>query len=81
MSRAGASFTAASGDEIPNEGQMLLHMQSELGANINSTFQAAKVTRPLMAVSKICDNDNSVTFDKTKATVTASNGIVMCVFT
>ena len=44
-------------------------------------FQIAAVHRPLMSVGRICDNDNSVTFDKEKAVVSGSDGAVLAVFT
>ena len=34
-----------------------------------------------MSVGRICDNDNSVTFDKEKAVVHGSDGAVLCIFT
>ena len=47
---------------------------------INSTFQVARVTRPLMSVSRICDNDLTAHFDKEKAVIKISKGKVICVF-
>ena len=38
MSRAGRSFVAAGGDEIPKEGDVHLRMQSDLRKNVDSTF-------------------------------------------
>ena len=36
---------------------------------LQSTFQSARVTRPLMSVSQICDRGLKCVFDKDKATV------------
>ena len=47
---------------------------------IRSTFQVARVTRPLMSVSKICDADMTCEFNKVRAVVRDKNGKVVCVF-
>ena len=60
--------------------QKTLNLQNELG-KFASTFQIAAVHRPLMSVGRICDNDNSVTFDKEKAVVAGADGTVLAVFT
>ena len=73
-------FVVGDGGTMRNFGQKKLNFATE-SSEFSSIFQIAAVHRPLMSVGKICDNDNSVTFDKTKATVTSSDGTVMCVFT
>ena len=40
--------------------------------DFKSVFQSAKVTRPLMSVSQICDNGFRFIFDKDKATVVSA---------
>ena len=51
-----------------NEGQITPEMQpGESGADINSLFQVAKVSRPLWAVSQMTDSDLEVLFTKTHA--------------
>ena len=52
-----------------NEGEMNLQLQAENGhtgksQHIRCTVQAAKVTRPLFSVGKICDNGIDVLFRK-----------------
>ena len=52
-SKAGQHFDAAGGARIPNEGQFKLRLRSGgqakgEGKDIESTFQVAKVTRPLL---------------------------------
>ena len=65
---------------MKNFGQKKLNLSCE-SSNFSSVFQIAAVHRPLMSVGRICDNDNTVTFDKTSATVTGADGTVLCVFT
>ena len=59
------------GHRVPNEGQLLLHLEndSEGVRNIKSTFQVAEVTRPLMSVSRVCDQGMTCTFSKSDALV------------
>ena len=68
------------GGETPNLGQKHLRLES---ANDKFTycFQIAAVTRPLMSVGKICDNDHTVEFDKVKAVVRDKNRAEICTFT
>ena len=47
---------------------------------VSSTFQIAKVTRPLMSVGHICDQGLNVVFDKSKAVVSDPKGVEICVF-
>ena len=47
---------------------------------ITSTFQVAKVSRPLMSVGKLCDAGMEVTLRKTQADVVAPGGAVVCTF-
>ena len=54
-SRARQHFVAAGGTRIPNEGQFTLQLRTggrerKQGNDIASTFQVAKVTRPLWSV-------------------------------
>ena len=74
------------GDKVPNRGQVHLRLEAQGGAEdaeinaLNSTFQIAKVTRPLMSVSKICDSGLTATFDKHKAVVRDAGGRTVCTF-
>ena len=82
--RRGANFIVGNGDKVPNRCQMALRLQTEdEDGQINaaaSTFQVAKVTRPLMSVSKICDGGMTATFDRHKAVVRDERGKIVCVF-
>ena len=61
-SRNGQTYQSASGAKISNEGEKKLHVVTEDGIDAEATFQIADVTRPLSAVSKICDKGNVVVF-------------------
>ena len=78
-SRVGQNFVMGDGGKTPNLGQKQLNLQDGDG-NFKSTFQIAAVTRPLMSVGRICDNDNEVTFTKTQAVVRDSQGHDVCTF-
>ena len=58
-SKRGQQFQVASGKLIPNEGQVKMTMLASCGGGqdswLESTFQVAQVTRPLLSVSKICE--------------------------
>ena len=71
-SRAGQNFLTAGGHRMPNKGQVRLAMRADngrKGRDIRTTFQVAKVTRPLMSVSKICDAGMSMRFTAAMAIV------------
>ena len=69
------------GGAIPNLGQKSLNLtDSDGGQDINSIFQIAAVTWPLMSVGKICDEGNKVLFDATVAVVMDSTGAELCKF-
>jgi hypothetical protein len=72
-SRMGQNFIGAGGEKIPNQGEMKLHLEVPTGTgkttDLRSTFQGAKVTRPLHSVSKICDEGFEVRFNKGEATI------------
>ena len=66
-SRAEQHFLGAGGHRMPDRGQLRLDLTADnwrRGRDIKATFQVAKVTRPLMSVSKICDAGFSVKFAK-----------------
>ena len=57
-SRSGQHFVGVGGHRIANRGKMKLNMRADngrKGRDVRTTFQVARVTRPLMSVSKICD--------------------------
>ncbi len=61
----GQHFVAASGTEIPNEGEQILPMQSGEGVWTQQRWQLADVTRPLLSVGEECDRNQYVIFGKT----------------
>ena len=77
-------FIVGNGQKIPNQGQVHLNLEADTGKSqasaIGAIFQVAAITRPLMSVSKICDQDLICTFTKEKATVTNHKGDVICDF-
>ena len=67
------------GGTIPNLGQSQLNLSDE-DRDIQSVFQIAAVTRPLMSVGKICDEGHTVTFSSIMAVVHAKDGTELCKF-
>ena len=67
------------GGTIPNLGQSQLNLSDD-GKDIQSVFQIAAVTRPLMSVGRICDEGHSVTFNQVMAVVNAADGTELCRF-
>ena len=59
----GQKFVGPGGEKIPNQGQFTPKMVTEPGSIGQVTFQAGKVRRPLMAVSRVNDKGNPVLFD------------------
>ena len=58
------------GGTIPNLGQSKLNFtDSGTERDLQSVFQIAAVTRPLMSVGKICDEGHTVTFSNVMAVV------------
>ena len=62
-SLAGSHFIGPGNEKIMNEGQFEAPMKLEDGRITRSTYQAAKVRHPLMAVSSVNDKGNIVVFD------------------
>ena len=63
-------FIVGNGARVPNEGQLLLNLESDLKQGtrrLQSTFQVAEVTRPLMSFSRICDQGLKCIFDNQEA--------------
>ena len=82
-SKRGQNFVIGDGNKIKNQGEILLNLETgdEKPSAITSTFQVAKVSRPLMSVGKICDNNMNVVFDDNKATVVSKvDDSVVCTF-
>ena len=58
------------GGTIPNLGQKHLNLADNVvGSDVQSIFQIAAVTRPLMSVGRICDEGHNITFDNICAVV------------
>ena len=70
-SKRGQKFVVSGGNKISNDGEVRFNLQTigDNPNNIGSTFQMAKVLRPLMSVGKICDNGMKVVFSSDKAEV------------
>ena len=63
------------GGTIPNLGQAMLNLTDTCAdRDLQSTFQVAAVTRPLMSVGKMCDAGHTVTFNDVMAVVYAKDG-------
>ena len=54
------------GQRVPNEGELHLNMEAD-GVPLQSVFQVAEITRPLMSVGRVCDQGLTAKFDKEKA--------------
>ena len=78
-SRRGQEFLMGDGGTLPNMGQSKLNLEDS-GRDIESVFQIAAVTRPLMSVGKICDEGHSITFDAVMAVVHSKGGDELCRF-
>ena len=76
-SRRGQHYLSASGERLPNLGQKTLDVVTEDGMAATTKFQIADVTRPLCAVSKICDQDNVVVFTRDGGFVEGPTGMRM----
>ena len=62
-SKRGQMYAGPGGEQIPNQGQKKAGIMLEDGAMKQMTFQAAKVRKPLLAVSGACDRNQIVLFD------------------
>ena len=59
------------GARVPNTGEVHLCLETS-GPAVNaltSTFQVAKVFRPLMSVGRLCDAGMEVKFEKDRASI------------
>ena len=77
------NFIVGNGHKIPNQGEVHLNLEAGVGGAskaLAAVVQVAAITRPLMSVSKICDQDLICTFDKERARVTNSQGGLVCEF-
>ena len=79
-SKRGQRFIVGNGGKVKNEGQVRLQMTTTDGSNLCSVFQVAEITRPLMSVSRICDQDLDCLFSKKFAKILNQQGEVLAVF-
>ena len=73
-SKRGQNFHTACGGEIPNEGEKAIPIVTREGRKGMANFQCADVSRPLMSVSRICDQGNCVVFTATGGYVVDKKG-------
>lgn len=77
-SRGKRCFIVGNGGRVPNEGGVALTMAvgtEDVRLNtLDSVFQIAQVTRPIMSVSKVCGVDVTCTSDKHRGIVRDSKG-------
>ena len=66
-SLSGQKYVGPGGEKITNEGQFKVQMRLENGQLAASTFQAAKIRKPLLAVSSVNDKGNLVLFDNNES--------------
>jgi len=78
-SKRGTGFVGVDGVRIANEGEVELNLAGPQG-KFKSTFQVAKVTRPLMSIARICDKGHRVVFEKGHASVLNGQGQEICRF-
>ena len=63
-SRSGEAFASATGETIPNLGEIELPFQTREQSWKNLTMQACDVSKPLASVKKICQAGHRVVFDE-----------------
>lgn len=83
-SRRSQNFIVGNGSKVPNEGQLTLNLESDVDGKqrlIQSVFQVAEITRPLMSVSRITDLGLKCVFGKNKAEVINEKEEILCTFT
>ena len=75
-SKSGQKFTVGNGERVENRGQIRLRTKNKdnTGSILATNFQVAEITRPLMSVGKICDQDLVCIFEKTHARIADQKG-------
>ena len=63
-SKMGVKYASATGEEIPNLGEVMLPMFTKEGSKRCMKMQVAEVTRPLASVKRICEAGHAVVFDE-----------------
>ena len=82
-SRRRQNFIVGNGSKVPNQGQVHLNLDATVADHKNalqSIFQVAEITRPLMSVSRICDQGLKAMFDHERAVITNKSGNVVAEF-
>ena len=83
-SRRGANFIVGNGQRVPNEGQMCLNLEAHTGDStdqmVQSVFQVADLTRPLMSVSQVCESGHKCVFEKDHALIISAQGETLVKF-
>jgi len=80
-SRAGQGFIVGNGARVTNDGQSVLSLQGgDKEHTMSTTFQVAKVSRPLMSVGRLCDKGFDVLFKKDRADVLSPDNTVILSF-
>ena len=65
MSKAGKSYIAANGTEIPNLGETDVAFMTDEGFSCGIPIQCAKVAKPLIAASQLAEAGNEIRLSKT----------------
>ena len=63
-SKKGQVFSTADGGVLANIGERVVPMVTQEGYCLNARYQVAAVTKPLNAISRICDQGNQVVFEQ-----------------
>ena len=82
-SRRKQNFIVGNGQKVPNQGQVDLNLQASVDGRpsmLRSCFQVAEITRPLMSVSRVCDQGFACTFNSKEARIVDENGVAICTF-
>ena len=83
-SRRGQNFIVGNGELVPNEGEVQLNLEADVGEGerkpVTSVFQIADLKYALMSVAQVCDHGYKCVFDKDKAEVIDDKGEVISRF-
>ena len=63
-SKDGVNYYMADGTPVANEGEQHLKGRTEEGTSIATIFQSCRVSRPILAVSRMAEQGNEVQFHK-----------------
>ena len=63
-SKSGLTYASATGEEIPNLGEVVVPMLTRENTKRSMKLQAATVTRALASVKRICEAGHAVVFDQ-----------------